>query len=369
MIMARMTARVRVVLAPLAGAAVLTAGISGPGLAQSDEATGAAFLAEIATCYVPPQDRPEDTDRIELTARFESDGYVYERPGLITPRLETPGQRALLRATVDALRSCGQWAALEDPAARTEMHLAVDPRGFEIIAVIVLDPDAIHAPDTAAAGPAPAAEVPEQSAAEVAPSTAEAIAETPEAAAGAALKAEVAAANAVAGADGGGGLALGSTETYSPKVVAIPAGEAEDGWRLLGAFPANEEDEASLGLSRDKRREIQRRLTLLDHDTRGVDGIFGEGTREAISDWQAAESLSPTGFMSGPQVELLNILSHTAYAEWQSEQPKRTANRNSTRARAYRGSDGCLRNKSDNKRNSIIVGRSVYCDLRKIGLR
>ena len=41
--------------------------------------------------------------------------------------------------------------------------------------------------------------------------------------------------------------------------------------------------EEALGLNRSARREIQSNLTLLNYNTRGVDGIFGRGTRGAIT--------------------------------------------------------------------------------------
>ena len=37
--------------------------------------------------------------------------------------------------------------------------------------------------------------------------------------------------------------------------------------------------EEDLELDRDARRAIQRDLTILGHDTRGIDGVFGNGTR------------------------------------------------------------------------------------------
>jgi hypothetical protein len=49
--------------------------------------------------------------------------------------------------------------------------------------------------------------------------------------------------------------------------------------------------EAALGLSRNARRQIQRHLSLLGYDTRGVDGIFGRGTRAAVTAWQKANDL------------------------------------------------------------------------------
>lgn len=60
--------------------------------------------------------------------------------------------------------------------------------------------------------------------------------------------------------------------------------------------------EAGLGLDRAARREIQRDLALLGHDPRGIDGIFGRGTRDAIARWQRAQGLPDTGYLTGNQV-------------------------------------------------------------------
>ena len=44
--------------------------------------------------------------------------------------------------------------------------------------------------------------------------------------------------------------------------------------------------EDGLNLTRNERRAIQRNLTLLEFDTRGIDGIFGPRSRGAIRNWQ-----------------------------------------------------------------------------------
>jgi peptidoglycan hydrolase-like protein with peptidoglycan-binding domain len=64
--------------------------------------------------------------------------------------------------------------------------------------------------------------------------------------------------------------------------------------------------EAALNLSRDARRNIQRQLSYLGCDTRGVDGIFGRGTRAAIAAYQRSKGLPDTGYVSGNLITLLN---------------------------------------------------------------
>ncbi len=65
---------------------------------------------------------------------------------------------------------------------------------------------------------------------------------------------------------------------------------------------APERVEERLFLTRDERRAIQRDLTLLGFDTRGIDGIFGPGTRGSIAIWQGQNDLDETGFLTREQI-------------------------------------------------------------------
>ena len=75
--------------------------------------------------------------------------------------------------------------------------------------------------------------------------------------------------------------------------------------RLEELVPAEQRIEASLNLTRTQRRNIQQQLTLLGFNTRGIDGIWGAGTRRAIADWQRREGIRSTGYMDGAQVRIL----------------------------------------------------------------
>lgn len=67
-----------------------------------------------------------------------------------------------------------------------------------------------------------------------------------------------------------------------------------------------EDAEAALNLSRSARLSIQRDLTTLGYDTRGVDGVFGRGTRGALRTWQESEGYAATGFVTTRQVAQLS---------------------------------------------------------------
>jgi len=63
--------------------------------------------------------------------------------------------------------------------------------------------------------------------------------------------------------------------------------------------------EEDLDLSRDERRKLQENLTLLGFDTKGIDGLFGRGTRSAIAAWQKQQGMPDTGFFKRRQIEVL----------------------------------------------------------------
>lgn len=68
------------------------------------------------------------------------------------------------------------------------------------------------------------------------------------------------------------------------------------------AAPSAEETEDALHLTRADRRDIQGNLTVLGYNTRGVDGIFGRGTRGAISAWQKDEDVEQSGYLTAWQI-------------------------------------------------------------------
>lgn len=70
---------------------------------------------------------------------------------------------------------------------------------------------------------------------------------------------------------------------------------------LLIWTPAQAED----FLSKDDRRLVQRSLTQSGYDTRGVDGVFGKGSRRAIRDWQASNGYRTTGRITQRQFDAI----------------------------------------------------------------
>lgn len=94
--------------------------------------------------------------------------------------------------------------------------------------------------------------------------------------------------------------------------------------------PGNDDvEEQLLSLTRAERIEAQRLLTSLGYDTRGVDGVFGSGTRNAIGRWQGANGWPATGYLNADQFRALrqqgSTRTETSRADEQAWQRATTA--------------------------------------------
>ncbi|SUZ30703.1 hypothetical protein ROE7235_00429 [Roseibaca ekhonensis] len=81
--------------------------------------------------------------------------------------------------------------------------------------------------------------------------------------------------------------------------------------------------EQDLALSRNERRAIQRDLTTLGYNTRGIDGLFGPGTRGAIEAWQSQLDFTETGFLTRDQIFQLAGQAARRAAEIEAEERAR----------------------------------------------
>ena len=77
--------------------------------------------------------------------------------------------------------------------------------------------------------------------------------------------------------------------------------------------------EDALSLTRDARRDIQRDLTILNFDPRGIDGIFGPGTRAALTNWQQQNGFSQTSYLTGEQINQLDAQAARRAAELEAQ--------------------------------------------------
>ncbi|MDO6730209.1 peptidoglycan-binding domain-containing protein [Marinovum sp. 2_MG-2023] len=85
-------------------------------------------------------------------------------------------------------------------------------------------------------------------------------------------------------------------------------------------------EEAELNFTRDDRRKIQRDLTLLGYNTRGVDGIFGNGSRGAIGQWQRDRGYEVTGYVTRRQWQQITDEADRKRQD-QAEEERRTEDR------------------------------------------
>src|SRR5262249_56480314 len=90
----------------------------------------------------------------------------------------------------------------------------------------------------------------------------------------------------------GGGRRTRPRERWAPADTAIATDEA------------TQETEDQIGLTKTKRREVQRGLTRLGFDTK-VNGKFDESTRAVIARWQEEHGYPPTGYLHAAQHKVL----------------------------------------------------------------
>ena len=111
---------------------------------------------------------------------------------------------------------------------------------------------------------------------------------------------------------------------------------------------ATQETEDQIGLDKEKRRDVQRRLTGLGFDTK-VNGRFDESTRAVITRWQGARGYPKTGF--------LNTLQHKALlTETVSATPVSTGNEIDSDHPARRRGGGAHRHRSGGGGPGALIG-------------
>lgn len=110
---------------------------------------------------------------------------------------------------------------------------------------------------------------------------------------------------------GGGYLNAAQAQRLRGAATATPAAPAAGTGNATAAARA----ELGLGLTRWQRVQIQRDLTALGYDPKGVDGLFGNGTRAAIRAWQRNTGQAATGYMTAAQVKALRADAQTRGTE------------------------------------------------------
>lgn len=124
--------------------------------------------------------------------------------------------------------------------------------------------------------------------------------------------------------------AIDTAKGYDSYLRRYPDGLYADAARKALAAKADpasraKDAEDALALSRDQRRQIQRDLSILDINPRGIDGLFGAGSRTAIATWQKRNDYPATGFVTGQQMAALAAQAEKRAAELEVEAAKRQA--------------------------------------------
>lgn len=125
--------------------------------------------------------------------------------------------------------------------------------------------------------------------------------------------------------------AADTVEAYRDYVARYPEGRfVEDAEAQIEAILAEPNRaarlvEEALGLNRAARRDIQADLTLLNYNTRGVDGIFGPGSRGAITNWQQQNGFPQTSYLTRDQINLLDAQAARRAAEIEAEEARAQA--------------------------------------------
>lgn len=120
-------------------------------------------------------------------------------------------------------------------------------------------------------------------------------------------------------------------EAMDGYLAAYPAGrhaaEARAEAARMRADPAlrAQAAEVALALNRDQRRAIQRQLSLLGFNPKGIDGLFGPGSRAAIAAWQQANTETVNGYLTRDQILRLTAQAERRAAELEAEAAARRA--------------------------------------------
>jgi peptidoglycan hydrolase-like protein with peptidoglycan-binding domain len=133
---------------------------------------------------------------------------------------------------------------------------------------------------------------------------------------------------------------IASLEGYEAYLARYPTGrhaaEATAEITRIRAEPQRDARlaEDALGLTREARRGIQQGLGLVGFDPKGVDGVFGQGSRTAITNWQQRYGHAPTGYLTRDQIVQLSSQADRRRAELAAIEAERLAQQE-TQDRAY----------------------------------
>ena len=124
-------------------------------------------------------------------------------------------------------------------------------------------------------------------------------------------------------------LAADTIAAYQAYLLEYPRGtffrEARERIAAIASDPNRQARlaEEALNLTISDRRSVQRDLNILDYDTRGIDGIFGPGTRQAIQNWQQQNGYEQNSFLTTEQIARLDAQAERRARELEAEAERR----------------------------------------------
>jgi peptidoglycan hydrolase-like protein with peptidoglycan-binding domain len=127
---------------------------------------------------------------------------------------------------------------------------------------------------------------------------------------------------------------IGSAHSAKAGMSSTPREWSVPGDTAIATSEATQQTEEQIGLTKAKRRNVQRRLTRLGFETK-VNGTFDETTRAAISRWQEESGYPSTGFLNAGQHKAL-----TDAAKQAAKSDRKDRRRAGNRTRYSRGGDG-----------------------------
>lgn len=128
-----------------------------------------------------------------------------------------------------------------------------------------------------------------------------------------------------------GAVALDTVAAYRNYLSRFPLGRyaerAEESISAIVSEPNRDARlaEEALNLSRAQRRSVQQSLAILAFDPRGIDGIFGDGTRRAIANWQQVNGYPQTTYLTLEQINRLDAQGSRRAAEIEAEAERQRA--------------------------------------------
>jgi len=132
---------------------------------------------------------------------------------------------------------------------------------------------------------------------------------------------------------------VGSAQNAKAGMSSAPRDTSAPADTAVATSEASQETEDQIGLTKTKRRQVQRGLTRLGFDTK-ASGTFDEKTRAAIARWQEERGYPATGFLDVAQHKALTDAA--AEARKSDRQARRGAGGRTRHARGVGGPIGAI---------------------------